>query len=51
MVGEDQKSSILKIPDATAWISLAYAFGTISFADNIARSDKVRPNLELFPTI
>jgi hypothetical protein len=50
-IGEDQKASVLKIPDATAWISLAYAFGTVSFTDNIARSNTVLPNLELFPTI
>ena len=52
MVTEDQKSSILRIPDATAWIFHAYAFGTVGFADNQASlSNIVPPCLELFPTI
>jgi hypothetical protein len=45
-VGENQKTSILAIPDATA-----YALGTVKFADNIAPTDTVLPNLQLFPTI
>ena len=56
MVGENQKPSILKIPDATAWIFHAYAFGTVGFADTTttntdAAPSNVLPNLELFPTI
>jgi hypothetical protein len=50
-VWENQKASILAIPDATAWIFLAYALGTVSFADNISPSATMLPNLQLFPTI
>jgi hypothetical protein len=51
MVGENQEPSILKIPDATAWIFHAYAFGMVSFQDNATRQDNVLPNLQLFPSI
>jgi hypothetical protein len=51
MIWEDQKPSILKIPDATAWIFHAYAFGTVSFQGNATPQDTVLPNLQLFPSI
>jgi hypothetical protein len=51
MVGEDQKPPILKIPDATAWIFHAYAFGTVSFQGNATPQNNVLPNLQLFPSI
>jgi hypothetical protein len=52
VVSEDQKTSILQIPNAKAWIFHAYAFGTVSFADQAASlSNTVPPSLELFPTI
>jgi hypothetical protein len=52
---KDQKSSILRIPDATAWIFHAYAFGSVTFKDDKPPQDKLQatvlPNLQLFPTI
>jgi hypothetical protein len=51
VVGEDQKSSILKIPDATAWTFHAFAFGTVNFENNTAPTNNLLPNLQLFPTI
>jgi hypothetical protein len=51
MTGEDKKPSILKIPDATAWIFHTYAFGCVSFEDNAIPQDNMLPNLQFFPTI
>ena len=52
VVMEDQKTSVLRIPDATAWIFHAYAFGTVGLADEQASlSSDMPPSLELFPSI